>query len=142
MLGKFAWGPVLGLLKDREQFIHRSLSEAKHDREEAEARLKEHTAKLQGAQLEAGRIIEQARRDAEQFRDELRQRAKTEAEALIKGAEQQIQLQTDRAVQQIRSEAVDLSVMIASKLLQRNLSKEDNDRLIQEALKQVDGRSH
>lgn len=142
LLGKFAWGPVLGLLKEREDFIHKSLSEAKHDRDEAEARLKDYTAKLQAAQLEAGRIVEEARKDAEQFRNELRQRAKTEAESLTKNAEKQIQLQTDRALQQIRSEAVDLSVMIASKLLQRNLSKDDNDRLIQEALKQVEGRSH
>jgi F-type H+-transporting ATPase subunit b len=58
----------------------------------------------------------------------------------VKNAERQIQLETQRAVQQIRHEAVDLSVMIASKLLQRNLTKEDNDRLIEEALKQVDTR--
>jgi hypothetical protein len=41
VLGKFAWGPILSLLKQREDFIHKSLSDAKHDRDEAEARLKE-----------------------------------------------------------------------------------------------------
>ena len=53
-----------------------------------------------------------------------------------------VSAETARAVQQIRSEAVDLSLQIASKILQRNLSKEDNDRLIQDALKQVEERSH
>ena len=53
VLGKFAWGPVLALLQQREQFIHKSLSDAKHDREQAEASLKEYMAKLQSAQAEA-----------------------------------------------------------------------------------------
>jgi F-type H+-transporting ATPase subunit b len=144
VLGKFAWGPVLSLLQQREQFIHKSLSDAKHDREEAEARLRDYAAKLQTAQAEAVGIIEEARRDAERLRDELRQRAKSEAETMIKNAERQIELQTTRAVQQIRQEAVDLSVTIASKLLQRNITKEDNEKLIAEALKQIEStpRSH
>lgn len=141
VLGKFAWGPVLGLLRQREDFIHRSLSDAKRDRDEAEARLNEYTAKLQRAHAEAGTIIEDARRDAERFREELHQRAKAEADTLLKNAERQIQLETGRAVQQIRREAADLSVLIASKLIQRNLSKEDNDRLIEDALRQVETRA-
>ena len=140
VLGKFAWGPVLGLLRQREEFIHSSLSEAKRDREEAEARLNQYTAKLQLAHAEAATIIEAARRDAERLRNELRERAKAQADTLIKNAERQIQLETARAVQQIRHEAVDLSVMIASKIIQRNLSKEDNERLIEEALRQVEER--
>jgi len=142
VLGKFAWGPVLSLLQEREQFIHKSLSAAKHDRDEAEARLKEYAARLQTAQAEAVAIIEEARRDAERLREELRQRARNEADTMVKNAERQIQLETTRAVQQIRREAVDLSVMIASKLIQRNLTKEDNERLIEEALKQVEGPRH
>ena len=142
VLGKFAWGPVLGLLQQREEFIHRALADAKQDRDEAEARLKEYAAKLQSAHAEAATIVEDARRDAERLREELRQRAKSEAEKLIANAERQIQLETSRALEQIRREAVDLSVMIASKIIQRNLSKEDNERLIDEALKQVEGRAN
>ena len=144
VLGKFAWGPVLSLLQQREQFIHKSLSDAKRDRDEAEARLRDYAAKLQTAQAEAVAIIEDARRDAERLRQELRQRAKSEADTILKNAERQIELQTTRAVQQIRQEAVDLSVTIASKLLQRNISKDDNEKLIAEALKQIESvpRSH
>lgn len=139
LLGKFAWGPVLGLLRQREEFIHKSLSDAKRDRDEAEARLKDYAAKLQSAQVEAMTIIEGARRDAGQLREDLRQRAKAEADALVANAQRQIQLETSRALLQVRQEAVNLSVDIASKLLQRNISKEDNEKLIDEALKQIDG---
>ena len=144
VLGKFAWGPVLSLLQQREQFIHKSLSDAKRDRDEAEARLKDYAAKLQSAQAEAVAIIDEARKDAERLRDELRQRAKAEADTMIKNAERQIDLQTTRAVQQIRQEAVDLSVTIASRLLQRNITKEDNEKLIADTLKQIEStpRSH
>jgi len=141
VLGKFAWGPVLGLLKQREDFIHKSLSDAKHDRDEAEARLKEYAARLQSAQAEAVGIIEEARRDAERLRQELRERARSEADTMIKNAGRQIDLQTTRAVQQLRQEAVELSVTIASKILERNISKEDNEKLIADALRQIEATS-
>ena len=137
ILGKFAWGPVLSLLKQREEFIHKSLADAKRDRDEADARLKDHVAKLQSSQAEAFAIIEKARQDAEQLRDELRQRTRSETDVMLKNAEREIELQTAQAVRQIRQEAVDLSVTIASKLLQRNVTKEDNDKLIADALKEI-----
>ena len=142
VLGKFAWGPVLGLLKQREEFIHNALADAKRDRDDAEARLKEYAAKLQGAYTEAATIVEEARRDAERLREEIRQRAKSDADKAVANAERQIQLQTNSAMEQIRREAVDLSVMIASKIIQRNLSREDNERLIDDAIKQVEGRAN
>src|SRR6476660_5687015 len=67
VLGKFAWGPVLGLLQQREEFIHRALSDAKRDRDDAEARLKEYSAKLQSARAEAATMLEETRRDAERL---------------------------------------------------------------------------
>jgi F-type H+-transporting ATPase subunit b len=142
VLGKFAWGPLLALLQQREEFIYRALSDAKHDRDEAEARLKEYTAKIQASKAEAAAIVEEARRDGERLREDLRSKARGEAERTIQNAERQIQLETSRALEQIRREAVDLSVMIASKIIQRNLSKEDNQRLIDEALKQVENTRH
>ena len=68
---------------------------------------------------------------------ELRDKAKAEADGIVKNAERQIQLETARALQQIRHEAADLGVAIASKLIQRNITKEDNEKLIDEALKQL-----
>ena len=142
VLGKFAWGPVLGLLQEREAFIHRALADAQRDRDAADASLKEYAAKLQAAHLEAAALVEDARRDGERLREEIRQRAKGEADKMVTNAQRQIQLETGRALEQIRREAVDLSVMIASKIIQRNLTKEDNEKLIDDALKQVEARRH
>jgi F-type H+-transporting ATPase subunit b len=142
VLGKFAWGPVLGLLKEREDFIHKSLQAAKQDREKAEASLREYTEKLRAARAEAEQIIATSRADAERLREQVRSKAQEEGATIVKNAERRIQLETERALQQIRHEVADLSVMIASKLIKRNLSKEDNEQLIAEALSQVEAREH
>ena len=141
ILGKFAWGPVLSLLKEREEFIHKSLADAKRDRDEAEAKLKDYAAKIQSSQAEAVAIVERARQDADRLRDELRQRAHSEADTMIKNAEREIEQQTKQAVRQIRQEAVGLSVSIASKLLQRNVTKADDEKLIADALKDIESAS-
>ena len=94
---------------------------------------------IRQSRVEADAIIARSRGDAERVREEMKQKARAEAEGIVKSAERQIQLETTRALEQIRHEAVDLSVMIASKIIQRNLSKEDNERLIDEALRQVAG---
>ena len=60
------------------------------------------------------------------------------AEALVRGAQRQIELETARAIQQIRQEVVDLSLAVASKLIKKSLTKEDNDALIQDSLRQID----
>jgi F-type H+-transporting ATPase subunit b len=65
------------------------------------------------------------------------EKARAEADGIIKNAERQIQLETARALEQIRHEAADLSVAIASKLIQKNITREDNERLIDDALKQL-----
>ena len=96
---------------------------------------------MQSSQAEAVAIVERARQDAERLRDELRQRAHSEADTMIKNAEREIEQQTKQAVRQIRQEAVGLSVSIASKLLQRNVTKADDEKLIADALKDIESAS-
>jgi len=86
---------------------------------------------------EADTIIARTRDDASRFRDELKVKAQAEAATIVKNAEQRIEMETARALQQIRAEAVEFSVAIASKILQRNVSKEDNERLIEETFRQI-----
>jgi F-type H+-transporting ATPase subunit b len=75
--------------------------------------------------------------DGTKLKEDLRAKARAEAESIVKNAERQIKQERDVALSQIRQEAVDVSLMIASKLIKRNLSQEDNEALIEEALKQV-----
>jgi F-type H+-transporting ATPase subunit b len=142
LLAKFAWRPLLQALESRQETIRKSLDDADRAKHELERLQQESAEIIRTARIEADSIISASRTNAEKLREELRQQARVEAQGIVKNAERQIQLETDRALQQIRHEAVDLSVMIASKLLQRNLSKEDNERLIDETLKQVQTRQH
>jgi F-type H+-transporting ATPase subunit b len=88
--------------------------------------------------MDAAEIVSQSRTDAQNLREELNKKAQTEAEGIVRNAQKAIQIETQAALAQIRSEVVDLSVSIASRLLERNVSKEDNIRLIDETLKQIE----
>jgi F-type H+-transporting ATPase subunit b len=142
LLARFAWGPLLKALDSRQETIRKSLDDADRAKQEL-ARLHEESAQIiRSARADAEAVIAQSRSDADRLREEMRQKARTEANGIVRNAERQIEMQTDRALQQIRQEAVELSVLIASKLLQRNLTPEDNERLIDEALKQAEMRRH
>ena len=142
LLAKFAWRPLLQALESRQESIRKSLDDAQKAKQELERLHAESAEIIRQSRVEADAIVTRSRGDAERLREEMKQKARAEADAIVKNAERQIQLETGRAIQQIRREAVDLSVMIASKLIQRNLTKEDNERLIEEALKQVEGPRH
>ncbi len=140
LLTKFAWGPLLQALESRQNAIRKSLDDAQQARQELERLNQESAQIIRQARVDAETIVTKSRADAERLREEMKQKARSEADGIVKNAERQIQLETQRALQQIRHEAIDLSVQIASKLLQRNLTKEDNERLIEDALKQVEAR--
>ena len=139
LLAKFAWRPLLEALDRRQQEIRKALDDAQRARHELEQIQQESQRILAAARTEAESIVARTRSDAERLREEIKQKARTEAANMVKNAERQIALETSRAVQQIRQEAVDLSVAIASKLIQRNLSKEDNERLIDETIARIGG---
>ena len=138
LLAKFAWRPLLKALEGRQESIKKSLEDADRAKEEL-ARMQQESAKiLEQARIEADSILSRTRSDAERLRGELKVKAKEEADTMVRNAEQQIQLQTRQALQQIRHEVGDIAVTIASKLLERNLTNEDNDRLIQDTLRQLE----
>ena len=138
LLAKFAWRPLLKALEGRQEAIKKSLEDADRAKEEL-ARMQQESAKIiEQARVEADSILSRTRSDADRLREELKVRAKEEADTMIRNAEQQIQLQTRQALQQIRHEVGDIAVTIASKLLERNLTNEDNDRLIRETLRQLE----
>ena len=138
LLAKFAWKPLLEALEKRQESIRRSLDDAAKAKQELEQLQVESQRILAQARAEAEAIVARTREDANRLRDEMRQKAQQEAANIVKNAERQIELETARALQQIRHEAVDLSVAIASKLLQRNVSREDNERLIEDTFRQLE----
>jgi F-type H+-transporting ATPase subunit b len=137
VLGKYAWRPMLDALNRREQFIRQTLDTARKDRAEAEQLMAEHRQVMARSKQEAQAIVDQGRQDAETVRQKLHQQAQTEAEQMISRARQEIELAKQTALQELQGVAADLSVNVASKLIQRNLSSDDQQRLVEESLKQL-----
>ena len=142
LLARFARRPLLEALDSRQATIKKSLDDAQQAGRELERLTQESAEIIRTARAEAESIISRSRLDADRLREEMKQKARGEADYIVRDAQRQIQLQTGQALQQIRKEAAELSVMIASKILQRSISKEDNERLIDDALKQIEGLRH
>ena len=138
LLRKFAWRPLLDALDRREETIRKSLDEARQARLEMERVRAESGEILAAARVEADSIVSRTRADAARLSEELRQKARSDAENILRNAERQIEAETARALQAIRHEAADLSVAIASKIIRRNLTKEDNERLIAETFQEIE----
>ena len=142
LLAKFAWRPLLEALDTRQAAITKSLDDAQQARKELERLTQESAAIIRTARVEADSIVSRSRLDADRLREEMKQKARADSDYIVRDAQRQIQLQTGQALQQIRKEAAELSIAVASKILQRNISKEDNERLIDDTLKQMDGLSN
>jgi len=138
VLGKFAWTPLLNGLQQREEFIRTSLEEAKEDRLAAEARLQEYEQRLSGAKNEANEIIERAKSEAESLRVRLEQQAREESEGMLDRAKREIDIAKQSAVKELYSTSAELATDIAGKILRRELSSQDHDRLIKDSIGELD----
>ena len=141
-LRRFAWTPLMNALDAREKTIASAVENAERARAELEKVQANSAHLLAEARRDATDVMARARADADRFRDEMRVKAADEAASITKNAQQQIQREAAKAVEQIRQEAVDLSLAIASKLIKRNLSKADNEQLIQDTVRQLDQSQH
>jgi len=134
ILGKFAWGPILSTLQSRESFIHEALAKAKHDRDAAEARLREYEERLATARAEATAIVEEGRRDADAVKRKIEADAKAEADKMIERARHEIKIATDTATSSLYQLSARLATDMASRVIGRELSAQDHERLIAEAI--------
>lgn len=135
VLGKFAWGPILRGLQSREDFIHKSLADAKADREAAEARLKEYTEKLVAARAEAAQIVDEARRDADVVKRRIEEEAREEGARLVERAKREIGLAKDTAIKELYSTAAKLATSAAAQIVKKELDPKDHERLIQDSIR-------
>lgn len=137
LLRKFFWGPILETMSNREKEIADNIAAAENAREEA-ARLKaSYEERLAEARREAQRIVEEARQRAEVRREELIQKAQEEAREYLQRAEETIRRERDAAIAALRQEVADIAIMTAGKILDRELSREDNRRLAARFVEEV-----
>ena len=139
ILGKFAWGPILSTLQTRESFIHEALAKAKADRDAAEARLKQYEERLAGARAEATAIVDEGRRDAEVVKRKIEAAAKVEADKMIDRARREIQIATVTATRELYDLSARLATDMAARVIGRELSAKDHERLIAEAIDGISG---
>ena len=137
VLGKFAWGPIVKLLDEREKTIREAIDSAKQERAEAERMLAEQKESLVHATREAAEIAKRNQQEVEVLRQELTARARKEADELVAGARKQIVEEKSKAVAEIRGMAVDLAIDAASRLVKSSLDEKAQRQLVEDYLKQL-----
>lgn len=137
VLAKFAWNPLLKMLKDRENLIRSSLDDAEKAQMELARLNSEGEDIINKARSEAQTILAEGKAAASKLKDETLNEAKDQAKSILSDAEKQIQIEKDKAIAEIKSEVVDLSLSVATKLIKKNISREDNQALIDDSLENV-----
>jgi|TARA_B110000914_G_scaffold209730_1_gene208313 F-type H+-transporting ATPase subunit b len=137
VLAKFAWKPLLKMLQDREDMVRSSLEDAEKAKSELERLNEESEAIMAKARSEAQSILADGKAAAEKVKDDIIAKSKEQANKIREDAGNQIQVEKDKAISEIKKEVVNLTLSVAEKLIQKNLSDADNKSLIEESLKKV-----
>ncbi len=137
ILAKFAWKPLLKMLQDREDMVRSSLEDAEKAKSELERLNEESEAIMAKARSEAQSILADGKAAAEKVKDDIIAKSKEQANKIREDAGNQIQVEKDKAISEIKKEVVNLTLSVAEKLIQKNLSDADNKSLIEKSLKKV-----
>ena len=138
LLSKFAWKPLLKVLQEREDEIKSSLKDAELAKTELEKVNLESEKILNDARAESRKIQAESKLVSEKQRDEIVQKAKEEAKKIVGNAESQIKMEKDLAIKQIQEKVVDLTFSISEKVIKKNLSTDDNKKIIRDSLKNLE----
>lgn len=131
-----AWKPILQGLKSREESIRDSIAAASKARDEAARTALELESRIAEAQRQGAHALVQAKADALKLADGIRAQAETESAALKERALRDIEAAKQQAIAEINGHAADLGTAIARKILQRNVTVDDQQRLVDESLAQ------
>jgi F-type H+-transporting ATPase subunit b len=134
MLRKWAFPAILGAVERRERALQEALENAKRDREEAQRLLEEHRRSIEAARGEAQRLIADGRAVAEKMRNDLIEQTHQDQQAMLERARREIENEKERAVAQLRREAVNLAIAGASKVIEQNLDNTKNRQLVESFL--------
>jgi F-type H+-transporting ATPase subunit b len=135
ILWKKAFPPITEALDKRARLIRESLEAAERAKKEAEALIAKHEESLEKGRAEARAIIEEGKADALEVKERIVGDAKKESQELVARARREIELAKQEAIEGLHQRAVDLSLDLASRILQKNLKAEDHRELIQTALR-------
>ncbi|MEA2213346.1 MAG: F-type H+-transporting ATPase subunit b [Solirubrobacteraceae bacterium] len=138
VLAKVAFPRISAALEKRQHAIEESIDAAERTRMEADTLLSDYRARLREAREQAEEIIERARRAAEGLERDASEEAKARREQLMEQTRRDIETETRRAIQEIRREVADLTVLATEKVTRKTLTEEDQRRLVEETLAELD----
>ncbi len=137
VLAKFAFGPIVKMLDERERTIREAIEQAKKERAEAEKLLVEQKESLVAARREASDMAKKNQQEVEVLRADLTARAKKEADELVASARRQIQDEKVKVVAELKAQVADLAIDAASRIIKANLDEKAQRALVEEYIRQL-----
>ncbi|MCH1625138.1 F0F1 ATP synthase subunit B [Ferdinandcohnia quinoae] len=137
LLRKFAFGPLMGIMKQREEHISNEITAAEQNHQEAKKLADEQREFMKNARVEATQLIENAKKLGDEQKEGIIQAAREEANRLKESAKKEIVQEKEQAVTALREQVASLSVLIASKVIEKELSQADQEKLINEYIQEV-----
>jgi F-type H+-transporting ATPase subunit b len=137
VLSKYAFGPIVRMLDERERTIRDAIDQAKKEREEAERLLAQQKDSLVKAQREAAELAKRSQQEMEAFRQQLTAQARKEADDLVVTARKTIEEEKVKAVAQLRAEVADLAVAAAGRILKSGLDEKAQRQLVDEYIRDL-----
>lgn len=137
LLKKYAFGPIISMMQKREEHIADQISSAEKNRKESEKYLIEQRQEIDKARIEAQSIIANAKTISEQQTEVMVKSARLEAERMKESALAEIKREKELAVSELREQVASLSVLIATKVIERELDEKQQAKFIEETLKEV-----
>lgn len=125
------------VLEERRKKIQGAMEEAESARADAEAELRRYREQLSDAHGEANRIIEEARKTADQLRRDLQAKAEKESEATVLRAQEEIRAERDRVFQELRAQIGDVAVELAGRVVGESLDRQTHEKLIDDFIQEV-----
>jgi len=138
VLKRYAFGPIQQMIDTRRQRIQEAIAEADNAREEARNLLEEHRKLIGQAKSQSEEILAEARRVADAQRERVREETEEDRQRRLEETRRQIEQATTQALGQIREEVGKLSLLAAEKITKKSLDSSDQQRLIDEALAEID----
>lgn len=139
VLKKYAWGPILEGLQKREHNIESAVKDAQQARDEAQRLRDQLQQEVNHAHEKVRDILDEGRKHAQQATDEMIAKARTEIQAERDRLRREIEVARDQALHELWKQTADLATLVSAKAIRRQLTGEDHRRLVDEALKELQG---
>lgn len=134
---KIATKPVVSIMEKRNKYINSQIDGAERSRQEAETYLKQQKEELEKVRAQSFEVLDQAKHQAQSDAKSVLDAAKERSELMVKEAQEEINREKEQAIASIRDEVADLSVTLASKILEKEINAKDYTKEIDQLMKQV-----